>query len=168
MIWCDEWHEIFLKGHAPNVTHIVTSPMWRCIETACRLYRDAIQSGVRVIALSELQNFDRGPNGTGSSLQTLKRVFGDADRTGYGWELDLLGERGRIYRGCVDFAHVKEDWNLPTNKKVDRLAIREQMKLVYKFLEDLNKKHMQEYGRPAEISIISHGSALKKITDPGE
>jgi hypothetical protein len=142
--------------------------MWRCVETACRLYRDAIQGGIRVIALPELQNWDQGPNGTGSDLQTLKRVFGDTDRTGYGWELEPLGGRGRIYRGFVDFAHVKEGWNVPADKKVDRVAIREQMNFIGSFLEGLNRKHIQEYGRPAEITIISHGSLLRQLTFPCE
>jgi hypothetical protein len=142
--------------------------MWRCVETACRLYRDAIRGGVKVIALSELQNWDQGPNGTGSDLQTLKRVFGDADGAGYGWELEPLSERGRIYRGCVDFSHVQEDWNVADYKKADRRAVRKKMEFINAFLARLSEKHIKEYGRPPEIAIVSHGSVLQQLTYPGE
>lgn len=84
---------------------IVASPLRRTLETALYSFQPAIQRGVRVVALAELQETSDVACDTGSDVADLKREFAEY----------------RLESGtsAVDFCQVPENWT----KKVPVLAL---------------------------------------------
>lgn len=55
----------------------MSAPLLRALETAYWTFEDLIKSGVKVLAIPELQSMSNGPNGTGMDLNQLKELYGD-------------------------------------------------------------------------------------------
>jgi broad specificity phosphatase PhoE len=131
---------IVLEPHLRSVTHILSSPLSRCLESACLTFKSAIERGVKVCAVPELQSMGILPNGTGLSLQRLKESyegtdvrgrFGERVREWCGDEIqngtdtstfhqgkrDMRAFEGRVFKGQIDFGFMREDWNNPEEKR---------------------------------------------------
>ena len=67
----------FLTSQGIYATHILSAPLLRALETAYWTFEDLIKSGVKVLAIPELQSMSNGPNGTGMDLNQLKELYGD-------------------------------------------------------------------------------------------
>lgn len=67
----------FLASQGVHVTHSLSAPLLRALETACWSFEDMIENGVKVFAIPELQSMANGPNGTGMDLNQLKELYGD-------------------------------------------------------------------------------------------
>ncbi|KAE9375234.1 hypothetical protein N431DRAFT_453897 [Stipitochalara longipes BDJ] len=66
-------------GQELYITHIISSPMTRAITTASLAFKRVMElpqnSDLSIIAVPELQNFDKGPNGRGQSARKLAKKY---------------------------------------------------------------------------------------------
>ncbi len=123
-----------------HVTHILSGPLSRALETACLTFEAVIGKGVKVWAVPELQSMGVLQNGTGMSLDELKHLYGDGSQCSEGFSDSKLSDNlhvtsglasdqptpgikgikgdgensardSRDFRGCVNFQFMCEDWN---------------------------------------------------------
>ncbi|KAH7417465.1 hypothetical protein BKA64DRAFT_769434 [Cadophora sp. MPI-SDFR-AT-0126] len=63
--------------HQQKLTHIITSPLRRTLQTTIIALEPAIRSGIRPIAMAELREVGNGPNSTGSEISLALRDWGE-------------------------------------------------------------------------------------------
>jgi broad specificity phosphatase PhoE len=81
------------KDTAPYITHILTSPLSRCLDTVIYALKDVTQRGIIVFPMAELQTLDSGPNGIGLSVSELKDRYGTTGESSPGsLEEDKIAE----------------------------------------------------------------------------
>jgi broad specificity phosphatase PhoE len=99
---CLDFAEAF-KDQERYVTHILSSPMTRALNTACIAFRPIIESGLAVSALPQLQSLDKGPNGIGLDYEHLMKRY-----DGTHWDQFMIGKP----HGWVDVtSFVPVGWN---------------------------------------------------------
>jgi hypothetical protein len=171
---------IVLEPHLRSVTHILSSPLSRCLESACLTFKSAIERGVKVCAVPELQSMGILPNGTGLSLQELRDSFeGTAGRGRFEervreWSGDEIqngrstfrqGERdARNFKGQIDFGFMCEDWNNPDEKRDDTdgryVGIASRLGFIRGFLKGLQTGCR---GRERlEVVVVTHSSLIRE------
>ena len=100
---CDEFRESF-KDDSQYITHILSSPLSRCLDTARLALKDVLAKPVKIVPMPELQTLGGGPNGTGKSVSELKERYGTAD--------ELTFDEGQIaeQKPLFDWRFIREDW----------------------------------------------------------
>ncbi|KAK4454021.1 histidine phosphatase superfamily [Podospora aff. communis PSN243] len=136
--------------HHKSITYLVASPMRRTIYTCLLSFAPAVDSGVKVIALPEVQEVSNLPCDTGTDPARLQSEFGPG--------------------GKVDLSLVVEGWNdksfdtkwAPEMQKLDARA-----KAARVWLRDLGRKGVQEVGGDGDvhIAVVTHGGFLHFLTD---
>ncbi|CAJ2511152.1 Uu.00g067770.m01.CDS01 [Anthostomella pinea] len=61
--------------HANKVTHLISSPMWRCVRTAVNAFEKVLNNGHKAILLGELQETGWHDCDTGSPVKALQNEF---------------------------------------------------------------------------------------------
>jgi hypothetical protein len=178
---------IVLEPHLRSVTHILSSPLSRCLESACLTFKSAIERGVKVCAVPELQSMGILPNGTGLSLQRLKKSYegtdvrgrfgervrewcGDEIQNGTDTRTYRQGERdtktfdGRNFKGQIDFGFMREDWNNPEEKRDGTdgryVGIASRLGFIRGFLKGLQTGCR---GREKlEVVVVTHSSLIRE------
>lgn len=137
---------IFFPYH-DKITHLVASPLRRTIYT-CLLGFDAeVESGMKIIALPELQETSDLPCDTGSDPTKLREEFGAGK-----------------WKETVDLNLVCEGWNkksasskwAPSAAKIEVRAREARL-----WLRDLAMKS----GADTEIVVVTHGGYLHYFTE---
>jgi broad specificity phosphatase PhoE len=152
---------IIFESHLRTATHILSSPLSRCLESACLTFKDAIKRGAKICAVPELQSMGTGPNGTGMSLPELK------ERYEGGWYRER--DTRRDFRRGVDFKFMCEDWNNPDEKRDGGsgryMGIASRMGFVRGFLRGLVTGHRGR-GR-LEVVFVTHSSLINQWVGDG-
>jgi hypothetical protein len=173
---------IVLEQHLRSVTHILSSPLSRCLESACLTFKSAIERGVKVCAVPELQSMGILPNGTGLSLEKLKGAFEDTagkvrleervrawcgdERIDGGRNRSLSqGERDRrVFKGQIDFGFMCEDWNNPEEKRDGTdgryVGIGSRLGFIRGFLKGLQTGCRT--GERLEVVVVTHSSLIRE------
>lgn len=109
-------------------THIVSSPLSRCLDTACLALSEvtARLGNFSIKALPELQTLGGGPHGTGADVDTLRLKYGDGgytdEATGedvdFPWEKTLEIEDAEFEKS-VDLRYMTKDWNEKSQVEVE-------------------------------------------------
>ncbi|KAK4461585.1 histidine phosphatase superfamily [Cladorrhinum samala] len=149
--------------HHDKITHLVASPMRRTIYTCLHSFAPAVERGIKVVALPDIQEVSPFPCDVGSDPEKLQREFGDA--------------------GQVDLGLVREGWNdkgigseyAPEMRKLEVRAARAR-----KFFRDLAKKgdrnrngngstnhHDNDGGEEEATNVVAvtHGGFLHFLTE---
>jgi hypothetical protein len=163
-----------LEPHLQSVTHILSSPLSRCLESACLTFKSAIEEGVKVCAVPELQSMGILPNGTGLSLGRLKERYEEtAVRGRYG---NLVqngtntktfrqgGKDTRNFKGQIHFRFMCEDWNNPEEKRDGTdgryVGIASRLGFIRGFLKGLQ---IGSRGRERlEVAVVTHSSLIRE------
>jgi hypothetical protein len=169
---------IVLEPHLRSVTHILSSPLSRCLESACLTFKSAIERGVKVCAVPELQSMGILPNGTGLSLQGLKESYegrrleervrewcGDERIDGRSTRSLRQGERDRKdFKGQTDFGFMCEDWNNPDEKRDGTEGryggIGSRLGFIRGFLKGLQTGCRG--GERLEVVVVTHSSLIRE------
>jgi broad specificity phosphatase PhoE len=86
---CDNFRKDF-RDDAQYITHILSSPLSRCLDTASLALKDVLAKPIKIAPMAELQSFGGGPNGTGLSVLDLKQKYGSPEGT---TQCDLEGSQ---------------------------------------------------------------------------
>ncbi|KAI2620178.1 histidine phosphatase superfamily [Hypomontagnella submonticulosa] len=71
---CDLLRERYPFGH--HVTHVVSSPMTRTIETTLCGIKPLVKDSIKITLLPELQEVNASPSGTGTAKSVLRELYG--------------------------------------------------------------------------------------------
>jgi len=146
---CEAFAKSF-EAQERYITHIISSPMSRTLSTARiafgRVPKVLHNSGFSIIAVPELQNFDKGANGTGMNATTLAKMS------------NFYSRFPPYFR--VDVSLVPSDWNLKQSGKWSK----QQWRI------DHIKGHLQGLWVGAgagtkhiEVVVVSHSSFFRKL-----
>lgn len=180
---------IVLEPHLQSITHILSSPLSRCLESACLTFKSAIERGVKVCAVPELQSMGILPNGIGLSLEKLKEAYegtagggrseervgewcGDgiqdviSTRTFRQGERDTrnYGIRDFNFKGQIDFGYMCEDWNNPDEKRDGTdgryAGITSRLGFIRGFLKGLQTGCKSR--ERLEVVVVTHSSLIRE------
>ncbi|PVH89112.1 hypothetical protein DL98DRAFT_579827 [Cadophora sp. DSE1049] len=123
-----------------KLTHLLCSPMSRTLRTSIGIFGSNINEGTKVIAMAELQTFDRGANGTGLSVNDLKARYGDQ----------------------VSFSLLPEDWNEADQKSVSLNGRYSSAKRnIEKVKEMMERIRSESFPEQVHIGVVTHSSCLR-------
>ncbi|PVH78443.1 hypothetical protein DL98DRAFT_590365 [Cadophora sp. DSE1049] len=133
-----------------KITHLVSSPLRRTLYTTLLSFPSAISRGIRITALSELQETSNLPCDTGSSVEALEAELAEGE-----------------FAGTVDLRYVSEDWNSkvgrwsPAAHHIERRA--RSARLFLRALADQSLALNPD--QDVEIVVVTHGGYLHYFTD---
>ncbi|KAF4634435.1 hypothetical protein G7Y89_g3681 [Cudoniella acicularis] len=131
--------------HTDLLTHLVASPLRRTIYTALLSFSTAVSSGLKVLALPELQETSDLPCDTGSSPTKLAEEFGP--------------------KGQVDISRVHEGWNDKQGRWApNATAIEARARDARLFLRELGAQ-AEMNGEDQHIAVVTHGGYLHYFTE---
>jgi broad specificity phosphatase PhoE len=141
------------------ITHILSLPMTRALNTACIAFRPIIESGLTVIALPQLQSLDKGLNGIGLDYDQLNKRY-----DGTHWDQLMMGKPD----GWVDVtSFVPVGWNVKEKGKWSNEEFKWRMEDFKGFLKGIwvgagaGRKRV-------EVAVVTHGSFLRQLVNDGE
>ncbi|KAH7363910.1 histidine phosphatase superfamily [Rhexocercosporidium sp. MPI-PUGE-AT-0058] len=147
------------------LTHILTSPLRRTLETTLIALEPAILQNIPTIAIEELREIGMGPSSTGTDISEVLRELGDMGK----WVLT---------------DNVKENWEFNLEQRSEAEERAEKVKRMLKDLGDVvcgrvgdaeldpdeEVKLWNNYafsplpeGRDVHIAVVSHAGFLRKI-----
>jgi broad specificity phosphatase PhoE len=126
----------------------------RTLYTALLTFPEQIKSGMKIIALPELQETSDLPCDTGSDREVLEKEFGEHAET--------------EWRGTVDLSRVEKGWNdkgpsgpwYPVPRKIEARC-----KVARNFLRELGQEYAREGKGEAHIAVTTHGGVLHFFTE---
>ena len=147
---CKALSSLFMPSFnkAPKITHIVASPLRRTLYTALLSFPALISSGLKVIALPEIQETSDLPCDTGSSLEKLQKEFSEGE-----------------YEGKLDLHLITPGWNnkqgrwSPASHAIEARALDARV-----FLLNLSKEN-NPHSEDREIIVVTHGGYLHYLTE---
>ncbi|PVH85695.1 hypothetical protein DL98DRAFT_605295 [Cadophora sp. DSE1049] len=151
--------------HHQKLTHIITSPLRRTLQTTILALEPAIRSGIRPIAVVELREVGNGPNSTGSEITLALRDLGElggsvrTDTLDPGWEWNLEQRYMTDERAQKVNRMLKDLGDLASGRTIDPDS-----KSGMKELWDFYGLQPVEVGREVHIAVVSHGAFLWKMT----
>ncbi|KAF8857738.1 hypothetical protein BDZ45DRAFT_787577, partial [Acephala macrosclerotiorum] len=150
---CDELSQTF-KKHAPYVTHILSSPIDRCLETARRSFSRHLKPGQMIQVMPALAGGGRGTFARGS-----ERSYPEVDQT---WIEEKPGPRESRMR---DEEFVMRYFTLQGLDKKDAQKVREVVVVTHMvLLSDLlaDERAAREVAEAAAIEEIKKANILGK------
>ncbi|KAI1368175.1 histidine phosphatase superfamily [Xylaria arbuscula] len=125
-----------------KITHIVSSPMRRCIRTTVEAFGETLTRGKQMMLLPELQPIGASPYDTGRSPRALEALF----------------------RPCIDSSMIDSRWSDKTTGSrfaPDVALIEERARKARVFLRELAQSGPED----AHIPVITHGSFAHFLTE---
>lgn len=132
--------------HHDRVTHLVSSPMRRTLETCHLSFKPAVESGKKVVGLPLVQEVSILPCDTGSEPEVLAAEFGS-------W-----GDFGLVGKGWNDKTSPGSRW-APTVEALEARATDARV-----WLRDLGRKAVDAGLDHADIVVTTHGGFLHFLT----
>jgi broad specificity phosphatase PhoE len=111
---CEKFRANF-KDDSQYITHVLSSPLRRSLETARLAFKDILAKHIKIVAMPELQSCECGPNSTGHSVFELKEQHGAAEEI-----TPASVEDGEI-RPQFDWQYMREDWTEGKRNRDDGL-----------------------------------------------
>ncbi|CZT43250.1 uncharacterized protein RSE6_03255 [Rhynchosporium secalis] len=133
-----------------KITHLVASPLRRTIYTTLLSFPAAVQRGLKITALPELQETSNLPCDTGLDLKDLEAEFSEGE-----------------YAGTVDLSRVGEDWNTKEGKwSPEAHHIENRARHARLFLRELAEQSLKTNPeQDVEIVVVTHGGYLHYFTE---
>ncbi|KAI1341910.1 phosphoglycerate mutase-like protein [Xylariaceae sp. FL0016] len=127
--------------HMRHVSHLVASPLNRCVSTAVIAFGDAVSAGKQAILLPELQETGNMPTDTGSDREAIQFMYGSQ----------------------VDVSELDSNWSYrgPGSFYTPDLAlVEERARQARLFIRNLARQARDD----AHIVVVSHGGFLHFLT----
>jgi broad specificity phosphatase PhoE len=147
---CIEFLHDFQRD-VPNITHILTSPLSRCLDTVKFALQDVLKKGVIVVPMAEVQTLGGGRNGTGLSVPDLRSKY---------------KSNSNILQHKIDWRFLREDWSedkdVAGNKgKWGGFEGEWRKNYVKGFLRGIVMT--KKPGERMEILVVAHGSFFRTL-----
>jgi broad specificity phosphatase PhoE len=144
------------QKNATKITHILTSPLSRCLDTIKLALQDVLKKGVIVVPMAELQTLGGGNNATGLSVLDLRNKYESNTNT---------------LQHNIDWRFLREDWNegkdVAGNKgKWGGEEVEWRKNYVKGFLRGIVMT--KKPGERMEILVVGHGSIFRALLGVGD
>ncbi|KAM5386954.1 hypothetical protein ACJZ2D_000247 [Fusarium nematophilum] len=135
--------------HHAAITHLVSSPMRRALQTCLLAFAPAVAAGTAVTALQDIQEVSTLPCDTGTGT-------------------DVLEQEADFCNGRVDFSLVDDDWNdksvtSPWLPDVGRLH--ERAAGARRWLREMAVEAERSTAKDVHIGVVSHGAMLHYLSE---
>lgn len=137
-----------------SITHLVASPLKRTLYTCLLSFPSEVSSGLKVLAIPELQENGNIPCDTGSDPDILAKELADGTFAGR-------------YKDSVDLSRVHAGWNSKTGKwSQEDPAIHERATAARKILLGIGQEALEASGgKEVGIVVVTHGGFLHFLTE---
>ncbi|KAL2062228.1 hypothetical protein VTL71DRAFT_6494 [Oculimacula yallundae] len=149
-----------------DITHILTSPLRRTLQTTLLALEPAIKRGIRPIALEFLREIGMSRFNWGSHLETLLEELGELGKTVLtneimrGWEVPM-NPMEKMVRANLINRRLKGLAELCQLEKEERASkTLDPMTDVWQLMYDLP---LVEKGKDIHIAVVSHGGILDRM-----
>lgn len=141
------------ENRAAYVDHILSSPMLRTMSTACRAFCSMLlKHGGTIIALPELQNMDKKPNGTGTETVTLQGKWKD------GFHID--SSEADIDVDVDVWTFMCNDWIFKESGRWSPEEVKWRIGFLKGFLKGI---YLGGGRKKVEVAMVTHGSFIREM-----
>ncbi|KAH9213984.1 histidine phosphatase superfamily [Leptodontidium sp. 2 PMI_412] len=162
-----------------KITHILTSPLRRTLQTMFLGFEPAIKRGIKPIALDILRETGFGPNHFGSDLPSLLAEFGELGESVITTEIEPGWEIPQVVRSPIEISR-RRNLVLSRLRELSNLAKMSESELnqAKKDFEELDPDTRSPFnmwlmkydfprlreGKDVHIAVVTHGNFLKWMT----
>ncbi|PVH75652.1 hypothetical protein DL98DRAFT_518474 [Cadophora sp. DSE1049] len=160
-----------------KITHILTSPLRRTLQTTLLAFEPAIKAGIKPVALDLLRETGKGRNSWGSDLPTLLKELGELGESVLTTEVEHNWEIPTRPIGVLVRAHsvrfkIKYLARVARMQEAERAQARSALGgsdwvqrswcHANRWLMSYDVPHVEK-DRDVHIAVVSHGSFLRKV-----